>query len=277
MSVAVMARVWRCSKAKQGNLLVLLAIADFADDEGEAWPSIPTLAKKSRLKERQTQYAIRSLVRSGELKISKKKGPRGCHLYHITVPENTGAENAPVQKMRGAVDGNRGALDGTLGVHSTAPEPSYNRHKNRHSPSQAQSAPSPAIADSGENPSSSSKSAQGQKSAKLKKIPLLPSQAGLEFADWFHSTLPESFSLAESWREECARAFDALVRIDRRTPEEIWRVCKWARADSFWASRFLSPLKLRRRNRERVTYFDAFGAQMNGNRPCRPKPPESFI
>jgi hypothetical protein len=116
MSIAIMDRVWRCSKAKQGNLLVLLAIADFADDEGEAWPSIPTLAKKSRLKERQTQYAIRSLIRLGELKIFKNKGPRGCHLYHITIPENRGAENAPVQKMRGAVDCTRGAVDCTLGV-----------------------------------------------------------------------------------------------------------------------------------------------------------------
>ena len=96
-------------------------------------------------------------------------------------------------------------------------------------------------------------------------------------SSWFHSTLPESFSLAENWREEYARAFDALVRIDKRTPEETWRVCKWARADSFWASKFLSPLKLRRRNRERITYFDAFCAQMNGNKPCRPKTPESFI
>jgi hypothetical protein len=255
----------------------MLAIADFAKDDGEAWPSVRTIAAKSRLKERQTQYALSRLVRSGELKISQNKGPRGCHLYHITIPENTRANIAGVQEMRGAIFDRGGAISGTLGVHSTAPEPSFNRHKNRHSPSQAQSPPSPAIADSGENPSSSSKSAKCQKSAKLKKIPLLPSQAGLEFADWFHSTLPESFSLAESWREECARTFDALVRIDQRTPEEIWRVCKWARADSFWASRFLSPLKLRHRNRERVTYFDAFSAQMNGNKPCRPKPPESFI
>src|SRR5678815_2660292 len=34
--------------------------------------------------------------------------------------------------MRGALDGIRGAISGTLGVHSTAPEPSVNRHKNRH-------------------------------------------------------------------------------------------------------------------------------------------------
>ena len=139
------------------------------------------------------------------------------------------------------------------------------------SPEQAQSPPSPAVAGSDEMPSSASRSARGR------KIPLLPSQAGLEFADWFRSTLPESFSLAESWREEWARAFDALMRIDKRAPEEIWRVSKWARADSFWVSRFLSPLKLRQRNQERVAYFDAFSAQMNGSRTRRKPSQESFI
>jgi Helix-turn-helix domain len=129
MSISIMDRVWRNSKASQGKLLILLAIADFANDNGEAWPSVPTLAKKSRLKERQTQYAIKSLVRSGELKIHKNKGPRGCHIYHITISHAApGAETAPVQELRGALDGPRGALDGNLGVHSTAPEPSENRH-----------------------------------------------------------------------------------------------------------------------------------------------------
>jgi Helix-turn-helix domain len=104
-----------------GKLLILLAIADFADN-GEAWPSIPTLARKSRLKERQTQYAIKSLVRSGELKVSKNKGPRGCHLYHIVILDDAKGPNiAPVQEMLSAVDG-------TLGVQWSAPEPSRNRH-----------------------------------------------------------------------------------------------------------------------------------------------------
>jgi hypothetical protein len=133
MSISIMDRVWRHSQASKGDLLIMLAIADFANDAGEAWPSVPTLAKKSRLKERQTQYALRRLVRSGELKVSKSKGPRGCHLYHIVISEHSpGAEIAPVQEMRSAVSDTRGAISGTLGVHSTAPEPSVNRHKNRH-------------------------------------------------------------------------------------------------------------------------------------------------
>jgi hypothetical protein len=49
MSVGMLSRVWKHSKARFGDRLVLLAIADFANDAGEAWPSVETLAKKSRL------------------------------------------------------------------------------------------------------------------------------------------------------------------------------------------------------------------------------------
>ena len=143
-------------------------------------------------------------------------------------------------------------------------------NKEDQSPSQAQSSASQAVAGSAEKPCSASRS------AKVKSL-LPPSQAGLEFADWFRSTLPESVSLARNWRDQWARAFDALVRTDKRTHEEIWRVSKWARADSFWASRFLSPLKLRKRNQEDVAYFDAFSAQMNGSKARRKPSEESFI
>ena len=64
-----MSRAWRLSRAKGGELLVLLAIGDFADDNGTAYPSIATLAKKARLSERQTQRAVHHLVDLGELEI----------------------------------------------------------------------------------------------------------------------------------------------------------------------------------------------------------------
>jgi hypothetical protein len=141
MSVSMMDRVWRYSAAKATDLLIMLSIADFANDVGEAWPSVATLAKKSRLKDRATQYAIHRLMRSGELKIFKNKGPRGCHVYRITIANPSGAQNAPVHRMRGACDNTRGAPGGILGVHGGAPEPSENRHKNRQRSRVPQAAP----------------------------------------------------------------------------------------------------------------------------------------
>jgi len=126
MSVKMLNSVWNFSQAKKGDLLVLLAIADFANDAGEAWPSVSTIAAKSRLQVRQTQYALQHLAKLGELRIAKNKGPRGCHKYTVL----TGAENAGVQKMRDAENNAGGAFSNTKGVHSTAPEPSENHKKN---------------------------------------------------------------------------------------------------------------------------------------------------
>jgi len=124
-----MNHVWKFSQAANGDLLVLLAIADFANDAGDAWPSVATLAKKARLKIRQTQYSIRHLEASGELKVLSNKGPKGCHIYRVLLPHSPGAENAGVQNLQGAFCDTGGALHCTGGVHSTAPKPSENHQK----------------------------------------------------------------------------------------------------------------------------------------------------
>ena len=74
MSIRVMTQVWEHSSQEHGNLLVLLAIADFADDAGRAFPSVETLAKKARLSERQVQRAIK------ELRVAKEIEVAGTHL-----------------------------------------------------------------------------------------------------------------------------------------------------------------------------------------------------
>ena len=83
MSIKVMTAVWEHSKAKSGDLIVALAIANFSNDEGLAFPSIPTLARKSRLSTRQTKRSLARLQGSGELTIFKKQGPHGVNRYRI--------------------------------------------------------------------------------------------------------------------------------------------------------------------------------------------------
>jgi len=86
MSIRVMAQVWEHSRAAGGQLLVLLAIADFADDHGKAWPAVPTLAKKARISERHTQKVIKQLKDMGELVVDQgASGYSGTNLYRITM------------------------------------------------------------------------------------------------------------------------------------------------------------------------------------------------
>ena len=71
MSVRVLEQVWKTSQQHGSPLLVLLALADFADDDGTAYPSVGTLAKKVRLKERAVHQILADLVLSKELRIQK--------------------------------------------------------------------------------------------------------------------------------------------------------------------------------------------------------------
>ena len=61
MSIKLMTAAWDREDLSSTQKLVLLALADWANDEGLCWPSIERVAKKSSLKKRAVQLAIRSL------------------------------------------------------------------------------------------------------------------------------------------------------------------------------------------------------------------------
>ena len=127
MSVVMLSRVWKQSKTRRNELLVMLALADFANDAGQAWPSVSTLAKKARLSERETHYVLRQLKHSRELKIERNKGPHGCNLYTLKITEPGGASCAGVQSVQGAKNAGGVQIKHVLGVHTGAPKPSVPR------------------------------------------------------------------------------------------------------------------------------------------------------
>lgn len=85
MSVRTMARVWEHSRHGGSELLMLLAIADFADDDGRAYPSVATLARKTRMGSRNANYLLKALQASGELTVRLNEGPKGSNLYRINL------------------------------------------------------------------------------------------------------------------------------------------------------------------------------------------------
>lgn len=86
MSIRVMTLVWAKSKNKRTALLLELAIADFAHDDGcGAFPSIHTLAKKTRQTDRNVQLLLDKLVESQEVSVSEGTSPYGTNEYAINV------------------------------------------------------------------------------------------------------------------------------------------------------------------------------------------------
>lgn len=85
MSIKVMTYLWEYSRQKGSALLLLLAIADHAHDDGEgAYPSVKTLAGKVRMTERNVQRLLNVLEASDELEIQRGAGPKGCNLFRVT-------------------------------------------------------------------------------------------------------------------------------------------------------------------------------------------------
>ena len=80
-----MSLVWERAPYTAGSLLVLLALADWSNDEGVSWPSIPRIASKTRLERRSIQYIIRTLKKDGLLDIEEGRGRGHQHRYTINV------------------------------------------------------------------------------------------------------------------------------------------------------------------------------------------------
>jgi hypothetical protein len=94
MSVRVMASVWEADLPPMEKL-VLLALADCANDEGHCWPAASTLARKSGQGERTVRRAVQSLIAKGHLSQRQRSGTSAVYKVH---PCHTGtpATQAPL-------------------------------------------------------------------------------------------------------------------------------------------------------------------------------------
>lgn len=124
MSIRVMTSVWQYSACKGSDLLLLLALADRADDDGYCYPKVATLAQKTRMSERSTQYNLKRLVEVGELEMRPGEGPYGTNLYRV-ITRATGGKEGCKDCTGGVQDLHvRGATGGKTGVQPIAPNTS---------------------------------------------------------------------------------------------------------------------------------------------------------
>ena len=108
MSIKIMSKVWEHSAMKGSALLLLLAIADFADDDGAAFPGTETLAAKIRMSERQVIRLRQILYESGELQYISGGKFKGDKLSVRVTPRVS-----------------KGDKPGTLRVTPVSPDPPF--------------------------------------------------------------------------------------------------------------------------------------------------------
>lgn len=101
MSLAYTDAVWATAQAKGTALLVLLAYAHAADDDGRAWLSLPSIARACRIAcDARAWRIVQGLVKSGAL---ERVGPhpdpryRGATVYRLTCLPPARAQSARAQ------------------------------------------------------------------------------------------------------------------------------------------------------------------------------------
>src|ERR1700704_1650537 len=92
---------WQQARAKNGSLIVLLAIADESGNGGEVEMSITALAAKSRLGDRATRAAVKDLEGLGELSVPPRQGGISRYRLATTPADSAGPprQNLPDPQM----------------------------------------------------------------------------------------------------------------------------------------------------------------------------------
>lgn len=169
-----MSQVWEYSETEGSERLVMLALADFCDDEGFCFPGITRIAKKCRISERTVQRIISSLIERGEVKRKSGEGLRVCgdrgvghtNLYQLIIKK--GCQSVTPLPNNSSIGVTSKVDWGDIAV---SPKPSGESSGEIHTlPIRAANAPSGTLFEDEEFPEVSTTSKPLKKSGKKKKM-----------------------------------------------------------------------------------------------------------
>lgn len=86
MSIRLMTMVWDVRWPTQNHLLVMLKLADHANDEGsKVWPAVATIAEQAQCSERTVQNVLKALRDCGLINAVKAGGGSMPTIYELNV------------------------------------------------------------------------------------------------------------------------------------------------------------------------------------------------
>jgi hypothetical protein len=85
MSIKLMTQVWESDIGPATKRLVLLALADSANDEGVCWPSVATIARKAGASKRRTEEVLAELA-SAEV-VTKRARWNDSNVYTLNLAD----------------------------------------------------------------------------------------------------------------------------------------------------------------------------------------------
>lgn len=93
-------RALRAAPPTAAERLVLIVLADFANDRGQAWPSIPTLTRRTALSESGVRRALRRLEAGGWIERDERRGRGASNVYRLTTGVARGAPEAECEAAK---------------------------------------------------------------------------------------------------------------------------------------------------------------------------------
>jgi hypothetical protein len=135
LSITLMSAVWRIHCNTPAEKLVLLALADNANDDGACWPSRSTIARKTGLSEQGVRNQVESLSKSKLITVEPrfdKAGDRTSNIYRLNLPG--GQQICPPPQAScpqvGKLVAHGGQLGGPRVGNAVAPDPSVEPSRN---------------------------------------------------------------------------------------------------------------------------------------------------
>ncbi|WP_410681535.1 helix-turn-helix domain-containing protein [Avibacterium paragallinarum] len=230
MSMLLMVKAMQCKVGNPTRKLVLLKLADNANDEGICFPSYQNIADQCEITRRSAISHIEALIETGFVEKKTRKTPEGntSNLYILHLDQ--GSENSTPASENASLGGVKNLHHPSENI---SPIPSENiSPRTSHSINQSINLPS-----------SSEKNSDGDVG---KKSRFKFSDDDMTAAQWIFglilklnpNTKTPSF---DSWANEIR----LMRERDGRTHREICGLFQWANQDLFWKTNILSPAKLR--------------------------------
>lgn len=98
MSVEMITDVWKFAPYRGARLLVLLALADWSDDDGYCFPSYRSIAEKARITREAAITILRFLETEKAIRVELKGGGRSLKNEYQLLPENWKKGNPQLEK-----------------------------------------------------------------------------------------------------------------------------------------------------------------------------------
>lgn len=99
MSIHVMNLIWRNARYQGNAMLALLALADWSNDDGVSWPSVESIAKKSRQSERNTRIVLQKLVQDRTIYVTGRENNSSVYRINLEIISDP-ANFAPLKSSR---------------------------------------------------------------------------------------------------------------------------------------------------------------------------------